>query len=289
MSGQPSPPSPSSHRRRSSLVEMFAPLSASKGSASYSTSAGPTSQIKRAVSVSTPGLGATSPIQSSPFNAFAKQRRGSLSSSASGSPEFRNSFSDEPVVIEEGDQMDVPMDTPGSPSFARRVSFGAQALRDVKGGSVGRIGDGGRRPSSSLFTLSENHAPEGESVTSPVASKTATARGKSRGLSLCCCLCSMSSLFQNQKLPFTARKQLLTYSLGEAFNWSDALRDKTKRSPSFSGSANPFASHTARAKPSIIAAVAPPKEMPKAPVVPTKPTKPDHLGERMLRGDFMMD
>lgn len=83
---------------------------------------------------------------------------------------------------------------------------------------------------------------------------------------------------------------MLTTSTGEGFNWSDALRDKTKRSPSFSSSANPFASNSTRNKStSFAAAVEPPKEIPKAAPVPRRMQKPDQLGERMLRGEFMMD
>jgi len=83
---------------------------------------------------------------------------------------------------------------------------------------------------------------------------------------------------------------MLTISAGEGFNWSDALRDKTKRSPSFSSSANPFAANTARNRSTSIAATTePPMEIPKAAAIPRKMQKPDHLGERMLRGEFTMD
>lgn len=78
-------------------------------------------------------------------------------------------------------------------------------------------------------------------------------------------------------------------SPGEGFNWSDALRDKTKRSPSFSAAPNPFASNQARNRSGSITAPEPPKEMPKPATPAPKLKKPDHLGERMLRGDFMMD
>lgn len=68
------------------------------------------------------------------------------------------------------------------PSFARRMSFGAQPLRDVKQGSTGGSGDG-RRPSSSFFTWKENTAPTGSSPSLPGPLKAVTARGKGRGLS----------------------------------------------------------------------------------------------------------
>ena len=87
----------------------------------------------------------------------------------------------------------------------------------------------------------------------------------------------------------TARASVLMTFAGEGFNWSDALRDKTKRSPSFPSAANPFASNPARNRSASVAAPEPPKEMPKPAPAPQKLKKPDHLGERMLRGDFMMD
>lgn len=228
-----SPPSPTTpQRRRSSFAEMFTSrpsMSSSTTPPSTSVSASlPRTQHTRgaSVSTSTKGLGllGVSPEQS-PFSAFAKQRQASTStSSGTGSPEFRNSFSDEPAVIDD-DATNAQANTPSSPSFARRMSFGAQALRDVKQG--GGSGSGG----------------------------------------------------------------------GEGFTWSDAFRDKTKRSPSFSSSANPFVSNPARNRSTSVSASSsapePPKEMPKpapAPApTPQKFKKPDHLGERMLRGEFMMD
>ncbi len=139
-----------------------------------------TQSHRRGMSITTLGLSGNSPNQNPPLNAFAKQRRASVaSSSASGSPEFRNSFEDS-AVIEEDHQTEVPANTPATPSFARRVSFGAQALRDVRntGGT-----SGGRRPS--LFaTLQEQ--PENEpsrNDLSPSNSKAKTSGG-SRGLFL---------------------------------------------------------------------------------------------------------
>jgi hypothetical protein len=135
------------------------------------------------VSTSTKGLGllGVSPEQS-PFSAFAKQRQASTStSSGTGSPEFRNSFSDEPAVIDD-DATHAQANTPSSPSFARRMSFGAQALRDVKQGGGSGSG-GGRRPSPSLFAWNEDDTPSGSSASSSGPSKAATARGKGQGLS----------------------------------------------------------------------------------------------------------
>lgn len=257
--------------------------------------------------MSTAGLSGGSPTQSSPFTAFAKQRRASVStSSGSGSPEFRNSFGDEPAVIEEGDSTNVPMNTPVSPSFARRVSFGAQALRDVKGPSTGGPGGGGRRPSYSLFTLNENTAPSGSSAPSPGSTNAATTRGKGGGqsspprsphaglffpnvINVVCALHADDIFYTDAEDSFNDRSTKLTAIAGEGFNWSDALRDKTKRSPSLSSNANSFASNTTRNRSTSIATMEPPKEMPKAAAAPPRMKKPDALGERMLRGEFMMD
>jgi len=230
MSDQSPPSSPGNtgpQRRRSSFAELFTSrpvLSTSQSSASPPSTSTvpatvPAAQPRRGLSISTLGFGGNSPTSGSPFTAFAKQRRASVStSSASGSPEFRNSFGDEPAVLEEGDST-APTGPPFSPSFARRVSFGAQALRDVK---------------------------QGSNVGGPAGG-------------------------------------------GEGFNWSEALRDKTKRSPSFSSGTAPFASGVTRNRSSSTTAPEPPKEIPKPPPTPTRMKKPDHLGERMLRGEFMMD
>lgn len=82
---------------------------------------------------------------------------------------------------------------------------------------------------------------------------------------------------------------MLTFlSTGEGFNWSDAMRDSSKRSPSFS-TGNPFASNGTRPRATSISNPEPPKEISKPVEQPLRMRKPDHLGERMLRGDFMMD
>lgn len=77
---------------------------------------------------------------------------------------------------------------------------------------------------------------------------------------------------------------------GEGFNWSDAMRDKNKRASVASG--NPFSTGHNRSRSfNTTTAPEPPREIiqPVAPPPAFKTKKPDHLGERMLRGDFMMD
>ena len=189
MSERPTPPS---NQRRSSFVEFFG----GRGNSSSAVSSSPPSaavppspsapQHRRGISISTLGMtgggagGAQG--QSNPYTAFARQRRASVAtSSASSSPEFKNSFGDEPAVIEDDEFVKPPANTPASP-FARRLSFGAQALRDVKAGP-GSPG-AGRRPSTSLFTLDEKHNENQPPSRSRVSSGTAKTAGKSRGLPL---------------------------------------------------------------------------------------------------------
>ena len=191
MSDRTNPPSPPpQHRRRSSIVDMFSPRSNSTTAAvsssppSAAVPSTPSVIQRRGTSITALGLTTNPQNQSSPYTAFARQRRASIAtSSTSSSPDFKNSFGDEPAVIEEDDPSRATVQSP-SPSFARRVSFGAQALRDVKtGGSPGASG-GGRRPSS-LFTLDENF--ENATPSRQAASGTAKTAGKSRGLSFHLC------------------------------------------------------------------------------------------------------
>ncbi|KIV78021.1 hypothetical protein, variant 1 [Exophiala sideris] len=257
MTDQKDPPSPPpQRRRRSSFIEMFnRPQSTSAVSSSPpSTTVPPNptpSQHRRGTSISGLGLTTNSSSQPSPFTAFQRQRRASIAtSSTSSSPDFKNSFGDEPAVLEEDDSIQGAANPP-SPSFARRVSFGAQALRDVKLGSSPGTAGGGRRPSSSLFTLVEN-----SENTTPLRQETSG-----------------------------------TAKTAEGFNWSEALRDRSRRSPSFS-SGNPFTQGANRPRAASITNPEPPKEItkPVEPIsTPVRMKKPDHLGERMLRGDFMMD
>jgi hypothetical protein len=81
-------------------------------------------------------------------------------------------------VVEEDDSVQAPP----SPSFARRVSFGAQALRDGRLAGSPVAAGGGRRPSSSLFTLDETSENAASSRRTP--SGTAKTGGKSRGQSV---------------------------------------------------------------------------------------------------------
>ncbi|RMZ82017.1 hypothetical protein DV737_g2276, partial [Chaetothyriales sp. CBS 132003] len=255
MSEQPASPT---RQRRSSFADFFSGRSNASSAISSSPPTGSTA--------GSPGLhsrGGSGPAsaglsggvgvlgQTNPYTAFARQRRASVATStASSSPEFKNSFSDESAVVEVDEIAKGPGSSPVTP-VGRRLSFGAQALRDVKSGSP--TAGAGRRPSTSLFTLDEQeHAGEAPAPVRHVSSGTAKTGG-------------------------------------EGFNWSEALRDRTKRSPSFS-SGNPFAANANKPRPTSVSFASPPKEMPKASEGQAlRMKKPDQLGERMLRGEFMMD
>lgn len=86
---------------------------------------------RRRMSISTLGLSGTSPTQSTPFTLGG--RRGSFSTAGS------DSFDENAIDDDDGPARSNPT-TP----FARRMSFGGQALRSARGsGSPGTTGEGG--------------------------------------------------------------------------------------------------------------------------------------------------
>ncbi|KAJ5777081.1 hypothetical protein N7520_000327 [Penicillium odoratum] len=135
---------------------------------------------RRRLSITTLGLSG-SPTQTSAFGSF---RRGSLSSS------WGSSAPNEDAVAE-----DAEGGSPNSP-FARRVSFGAQALRDARSGSISN----GRIPPGSLPAARPSARSPASTVTSPQDERSNPSR-----------------------------------RLGEGFNWSEALRSRAERAPSLGG------------------------------------------------------
>lgn len=102
-------------------------------------------QQRRRTSIASLGL-AGSPTQASTF-AGLRNRQGSGSGSSASASINEN-------AIEEGDSE--PSTSPTSPSaFARRMSFGARALREVKSGN-GNTKDSASVPSSHRRGLSSN-------------------------------------------------------------------------------------------------------------------------------------
>lgn len=230
---------------------------------------------RRRMSISTLGLSGTSPTQSTPFTFGG--RRGSVSTAGSDSIDEN--------AIDDDDGPGPGRSAPTTP-FARRMSFGAQALRTVRGG--GSPGTTGRTPSYTTAPLPtipagprssrSGSGSKGGAVTPPNQGKQASTQSKPRTAS---------------DYPVSARP-----GEGGGFNWSEQLRSRAESSvsqtqrPSFSTS--PPSAKTAqmsmheRAK-SVSEMPAPPSAVPAPPPPRPERKKPDAFQERILKGDFYMD
>lgn len=263
-----SPPESSRPRRESFSSQTFTNLFGRTNSTSGPTAPFPgpiTTAVaqdqRRRMSISTIGLSGTSPAGPTPFN-FGL-RRGSVSTATS------ESVDENAIEDEEG-----PGRTPNTP-FARRMSFGAQALRNAR---TGTSPGSGRTPSSNVPSHTKNGPSSGRvgGATSPKVQAQASMQSKQKTAS---------------DFPFTRS--------GEegVFKWSEQLRSRaestvsSQQRPSFSTSpSNGKALHAPaheRAK-SINEIPAPPSTIP-APVQPRQVKKPDAFQERILKGDFYMD
>jgi len=218
---------------------------------------------QRRMSISTLGLSGTSPTQVAPF-AFGG-RRGSVSTDRSDSID-ENAIDDD----------DSPARSVPTTPFARRMSFGAQALRAARTGN-GSPGTTGRAPS---YTTNPNSLPtipagprSGGGVTPPKTLAQASTQSKPRTTS---------------DYPVSARP-----GEGGGFNWSEQLRSRAESSvsqsqrPSFSTSPTTIKMHE-RTK-SVTEMPTPPVAVP--PPAPVRPARkqPDAFQERILKGDFYMD
>ncbi|KAJ5475080.1 hypothetical protein N7539_008146 [Penicillium diatomitis] len=207
---------------------------------------------QRRLSITTLGLSG-SPTQTSSAFGSRSFRRGSLSSSWSSVPP------NDDVVAEESEPASASGGvTPGSP-FSRRLSFGAQALREARAGSIGN----GRYPPPT-------------STAPPVVFFFLLYSG-----SAAVCIHRRSA----GGFRLSAPAELSSH--GEGFNWTEALRHRAERAPSLGGSSvsppqvSRQASHQRAA--SIATMEQPVREMPKQ----AKQNKPDFFQEKILRGDFM--
>ncbi|CAI7657186.1 unnamed protein product [Penicillium crustosum] len=236
MSNDPTSPISVPHaenrRRRGSIADIF-----SKPSNPSNTQGANQQPNQRRLSITTLGLSG-SPTQVSAFGGNRNFRRGSLSSSMGSNIPAEDALEDDQVT-----------GTSPSSQFGRRVSFGAQALRDVRAGS---IGNGARR-------------------SPPAGSAIVTTRSSA----------STSTSPQDERSNASRRP------LGEGFNWSEALRSRAERAPSLGSPVSPQAAqrstgHHQRAA-SIASMEQPSREMPRQP----KQNKPDFFQEKILRGDFM--
>ncbi|RMJ28251.1 hypothetical protein PHISP_00883 [Aspergillus sp. HF37] len=264
-------PSSANHQRRGSIsfTDFISkpgpgPQRGNTGNQSFITNAAANAQSSqpRRPSISTLGLSG-SPTQTSSFGSRVF-RRGSLSSSVGS-----NSGNAEEAVAEENENSP-PQGAPNTP-FSRRVSFGAQALRDSRRASMSN----GRYPSPA------------SSVTGP--RRTSSVAGTSSAYNPT----GSAPASSKKDFPQSERSDMNWRQAGEGFNWTEALRTRAERAPSTSaGSPNaPQAQASADAgqgrhhqrSASIASTEPPPREMPKR----TKQNKPDFFQEKILRGDFM--
>ncbi|KXT15038.1 hypothetical protein AC579_4876 [Pseudocercospora musae] len=193
---------------------------------------------RRRLSISTLGLSASP--NSSPFGSYNNRRD---SSGTAGSDSI-----DESAIEDEPGPASAAPQTP----FARRMSFGAKALRDVRtAGTTSPSQNGTSKPGSTTAT-SENNAPKAQNGT--ISNRDSKARGS------------------------------------EGFNWSENFRTRAERT-SIAGGSSGFgfgqsSSPGRHDRSKSVAVMEPPaREMPK----PKEQVRPDHFQERILKGDFYMD
>ncbi|KAF6841447.1 hypothetical protein CPLU01_00578 [Colletotrichum plurivorum] len=289
------------HRQRrgsvtqQAIAGLFRSNSTSTGAA-FPT--GTTDAQRRRLSVSTGlGLTGTSPTGSNAFNSL---RRGSLSTNS-------NDSIDENAIDEE----DLPPNARTAPAtpFTRRMSFGAQAMRNLRtgGGSPGSNGNNPSTPTAcpvpntpapSVKRSSVHRVPRGAGsgvVVSPPSNSPSIAVALSAKRSSSTTAQASNAHRQRSFSDVFSRPD-------QGFNWSEQLRSRAESSvqgsrPSFSfgsglssspprGMSNGAAHDRTK---SVSEMPAPPAQAaamkPKAPERP----KPDAFQERILKGDFYMD
>jgi len=262
-------------RRGSFTTQTFTNLFGTRNNSNAGTPAfpGPIStaaadQQRRRMSMTGVGLSGTSPTSQT---ALGFNRRSSVSTAGSDSI-------DESAIEDDDGGGRSNSTTP----FSRRMSFGAQALRTVRGnGSPGN----GR---SSQYTVYPNLHPD-------------TARGSGGGRPPPNQISHLQA--STQSMPRTTSDNTSSSRPGEGsgFNWSEQLRSRAESSvsqaqrPLFSASVSPSNKsgemNHERAR-SVSDMQTPPAAIPPpaapAPVKRQRPV-PDAIGERMLKGDFYMD
>ncbi|KAI1382411.1 hypothetical protein F4677DRAFT_25270 [Hypoxylon crocopeplum] len=248
----------------SNLFHRSNSTSTGNGNARESVSSIAARDQRRRLSVTTLGLSGTSPNSAStPFGI----RRGSISTNNSDSVD-ENAVDDE----ESGKA------GPTSP-FARRMSFGAQAMRNLRTGPTSPGSTGMPSQQSRRISNGNTRAPP----TDASSASTATRRA--------------STSQASNTLPYRTPSDMFSARADPGYNWSEQLRTRAESSvqghrPTFGagrhGSPPHGNSQHDRAK-SVSEMPAPPQQA--ATVKPKQPErpKPDHMQERILKGDFYMD
>ncbi|KAI0846801.1 hypothetical protein F5Y00DRAFT_264212 [Daldinia vernicosa] len=219
---------------------------------------------RRRLSVNTIGLSGTSPNSG---NATFGMRRGSNSTN--------NSDAVDESAIEDEESAKIG---PTSP-FARRISFGAQAMLSLRTGS-GSPGSTGRTPQQSrrISNANTRALPSSASSASTAARRASTSQA-------------------SNVLPYRAPSDMFSARADNGYNWPEQLRSRAESSvqghrPTFGprryGSPPHGGGQHDRSK-SVSEMPPPPKQA--AAVKPKQPErpKPDPMQERILKGDFYMD
>ncbi|KAI5927669.1 hypothetical protein F4810DRAFT_706413 [Camillea tinctor] len=224
---------------------------------------------RRRLSVTTLGLSGTSPPSQNSSNANTPHnlRRGSISTN--------NSEAIDESAVEDDEYAKPP---PSSP-FARRISFGAQAMRSIRTGpgpvspgSVGRPALHSRRFSSS----GQSHPPPTSAPSAAAARRIST---------------SQASNTHSKR----SSSDMLSARSDNGYNWSEQLRSRAESSltshrPSFgagtSGSPSRFNAQHDRAK-SVSDMPPPPQQAAAMQPRHVERPKPDAMQERILKEDFL--
>lgn len=236
---------------------------------------------RRRLSISTIGLGTSPTAVPTPFGL----RRGSVSTNASDSVIDENAVDDE----------ELPANTRTAPTtpFTRRMSFGTQAMRNIRGPTGTSPGGNNGRPSPPSRRSSTARGPPTPPTSTSVSGFSWQAKRNSQAS------IATSPRAASDKFSVSVRPD-------QGFNWSEQLRSRAESlaaggtrpvglsaSPprgnnSVSGGVPPPHQQSTtpghdRAK-SVSDMAAPPVQTPKP-----RPQKPDHFQERILKGDFYMD
>ncbi|KAH7402042.1 hypothetical protein DE146DRAFT_452099 [Phaeosphaeria sp. MPI-PUGE-AT-0046c] len=251
--------------------------SGTQGASGPITTAAANAQRRR-LSLTTIGLGA-SPGQTSPF-LNSRTRTESISSANSGSVD------ESPFEDDYAPSTSATSSNPATP-FARRLSFGARALRDVRQ-SNGSVGNPNGRPSVHKASSPPTGRGRGlSSLSRSLPSSSSLLFGPFRGYS------RSKSISLVQPLPIAEHVSessdsdfadcLLTSPLtGEGYNFAENLRSRAERGSVSGPPPMPPSNGHQRAK-SVAIMEPPAREMPRQAKVP------DAMQERILKGDFYMD
>ncbi|KAI0199117.1 hypothetical protein F4808DRAFT_221074 [Astrocystis sublimbata] len=235
------------------------------GAGRESVSAAAARDQRRRLSVTTLGLsGGSPPSASVPYGL----RRGSISTN--------NSDSIDESAIEDDEPAKVPSTSP----FTRRTSFGAQAMLNMRGGQTSP--GSGRPPQNASHTAAATprQTPGASSYSAASARRMSTSQASN----------TLSARTPSDMTP--ARSE-------NGYNWTEQLRYRAESSvsgqrPTFSSvSAAPSSPPRTNPQHDRANSVSDMPEPPRQPEV-MKPRhherpKPDHMQERILKGDFYMD